>query len=125
MKRPELKVLFVDEVASKVSDVVSLEGAKRVTLLFTRTDHTAGSSVFSVEVSLDGITFITFNKLIDNVANTNAQTLTRVASSSLASATSKYYSMDLQHDYFKFMRVSGTVVTDGKVTAKSYIEYEN
>ena len=106
------------------SDPISLEGVKRATLQFIRSNHSAGNGVFSVEVSNDGANWVTYNKLIDNVANTNAQSLTRVASSTLSSNTSKFYTLDFLMDCFKFMRVTVTVTTDGTHSAIAQVQYE-
>ena len=120
--RPDLKSIFSEVDATIVSDPISIEGAKRCELMFTRSNHTSGNTVFSVEVSIDGTTYVTYNKLIDNVTNTNAQNKTRVASATLSSDTSKIYAMDLENDYFKFMRVTATRTTDGKASCKAYLE---
>lgn len=125
MKRPTTIKLLDAVTATTTSSEFSLEGAKRVSFQFTRANHSSGSSAFAVTVSIDGINYVTYNKLVDNVTNTNAQTLTRVASVSLASNTSKVYSMDLQHDYFKYAKVTVTETTDGTHSATAYIEYEN
>lgn len=109
--------------ATTTSSAVPITGAKRITWAFTRADHSSGSSAFDVTVSLDGSTFVAFNKLIDNVTNTNAQTKTRVASSTLSSNTTKVYSMDLENDVYAEMKVTVTETTDGTHTAKCIIEY--
>ena len=108
--------------ATTESEAVSIEGAKKITLLLTRANHTAGSSTFSVKVSIDGITYVDYNKLIDNVSNTNTQNLTRVTSKVLNDNGSAILSMDLINDCFKFMKVKVTQVTDGTHTAKVLIE---
>ena len=125
MKRPQTLKLLDAVTVTTTTDEFSLEGAKRVSFQFTRSNHGSGSSAFSVTVSLDGVNYVTYNKLIDNVTNTNAQTLTRVASVSLASNTSKVYSMDLTQDYYKYAKVTVTETTDGTHSATAYIEYEN
>lgn len=125
MKRPETIKALAAVTATTTSSVIFIEGANRVSFQFTRANHSAGSSAFAVAVSIDGVNFVTYNKLIDNVTNTNAQTLTRVASVSLASNTSKVYSMDLQYDYYKYMTVTVTETTDGTHSATAYIEYEH
>lgn len=125
MKRPETRKLLDAVTATTTSDVFVLECAKRVTFQFTRANHSAGSSAFSLEVSIDGINYVAYNKLISNVTNTNAQTLTRVASVSLASNTSAVASMDLQHDHYKYARLTVTETTDGTHSATAFIEYEN
>lgn len=105
------------------SGAISCAGAKRITWYFTRADHSAGSTAFAVTVSADDSTYVTYNKLISNVTNTNAQTLTRVASVTLSSNTTSIVSMDLDHDVFTYMKVTATETTDGTHTAKVVIEY--
>jgi N-acetyl-beta-hexosaminidase len=109
--------------ATTTSEEIVVAGAKKVSFMFTRTNHSSGSSAFSVEVSLDGTTYVAYNKLISNVTNTNAQTLTRVASVSLASNTSTYATMDLEHDAIYSIKVTATETTDGNHTAKAIIEW--
>lgn len=122
MIRPEL-IKAIDAVtATTVSEPINIENAEKISLVFTRANHSAGSSAFSVEVSLDGITYVAFNKLITNVTNTNAQTKTRVASVSLASNTSSIVAMDLENDIFRWMRITATETTDGTHTAKALIQ---
>lgn len=59
------------------------------------------------------------------MVNAIAEGLVRVGSSSLASDTSKFYSMDLQHDNFFEMRVVVTETTDGTHDAWALVEYDN
>ncbi len=122
---PELLTILDAVSQTTVSAPVDIKGAKRISFVFTRTNHSAGSSAFSVEVTIDGSTWVAFNKLISNVTNTNAQTKTRVASVSLASNTSTLVSMDLENDSFSQMRVTATETTDGNHTAKAMIEYKS
>lgn len=112
------------QTATYTSDKINIENAKRVTLQFKRSNHSSGSSAFKVQVSVNGVDWIDFNKLIDNVTNTNAQTLTRVLTATLSSDTSKFYTMDLQHDNFKEMRVVVTETTDGTHDAWALVEHE-
>jgi hypothetical protein len=122
MIRPEL-IKAIDAVtATTVSEPINIENAEKISLIFTRANHSAGSSAFSVEVSLDGSTYVAFNKLISNATNTNAQTKTRVASVSLASNTSSIVAMDLENDIFRWMRITATETTDGTHTAKALIQ---
>lgn len=122
MIRPEL-IKAIDAVtATTVSEPINIENAEKISLIFTRANHSAGSTAFSVEVSLDGTTYVAFNKLITNVTNTNAQTKTRVASVSLASNTSSIVAMDLENDIFRWMRITATETTDGTHTAKALIQ---
>lgn len=109
---------FLDAVtATTTSEPVNIEGCLKMTLQFIRANHSAGSSAFSVQVSQDGVNYVTYNKLIDNVVNAIAEGEVRVASSSLASNTSKMYSMDLSKDTYKWMKVAVAETTDGTHSA--------
>ena len=110
-------------VATTTSAVIPIKNATKITLQFTRADHSAGNTAFTVTTSLDDSTFVAFNMLIDNVTNTNGQQLTRVASSTLSSNTTKFYSMDLTSFNFSSMKITATETTDGTHTAKALIEY--
>lgn len=118
----DIKSLMVSEAATKTSPSVDIRGAKRIELLYTRANHTSGTSVITVEVTLDDVIWIAYNKLIDNVTNTNAQGKTRVASKSLGSNTSAILAMDLENDAFYKMRVVSTIATDGDGTVVALIE---
>lgn len=111
--------------ATTTSEAINIEDAKRISWFFTRANHSAGSSAFAVTVSIDGETYVTFNKLISNATNAIAEGLIRVASVSLASNTTSEVSMDLQHSNFKYMKVTVTETTDGTHTAKCFIETSN
>lgn len=119
----ELRTPINAVTATTTSEEIVIAGAKKVTFFFTRTNHSAGSTAFSVEVSLDGTTYVTYNKLISNVTNTNAQTLTRVASVSLNSNTTSTVSMDLTTDAFYCLKVTATETTDGTHTVQMLTEY--
>lgn len=109
--------------ATTTSEELVIAGAKKVSFMFTRANHSAGTSTFTVEVSLDGTTYVAYNKLISNVTNTNGQTLTRVASVALAADGSTYASMDLEHDSIYAIKITATEATDGTHTAKVMLEY--
>lgn len=109
--------------ATGSSQEISLESVKKVTLFFTRADHVAGVSTFDVDVSLDSTTYVDYNKLISNVANTNVQTLTRVASVALAANGTTMVSMDLVNDALATMVVNVVETTDGTHTCKVLLEY--
>lgn len=121
----QITLKAIDAVtATTLSDAINIEGARKITLQFIRANHSAGSSAFEVTVSNNGIDYVVFNKLIDNVTNTNAQTLTRVAGSTLSSNTSKMYTMDLDQDSYKWMKVGVVETTDGTHSAIAQIQYE-
>ncbi len=110
-------------VANTAAKKIDISRAKKVTFQFTRADHSAGSSKFEVEVSNDGSNWVVYNKLIDNVANANSETLTRVASCTLSSNTSKVYTISPEDD-FQYCRVFVTETTDGTHTANVFIQGE-
>lgn len=122
MTTPELVVALDAVTATTTSEPINIENARRISLLLTRANHSSGASAFAVTVSADGATYVTFSKLISNATNTNAQTLTRVASVSLASDTTSEVAMDLEHSIFRWMKVTVTETTDGTHTAKVLID---
>jgi len=109
--------------ASGSSEEIVIAGAKRITLFLTRANHSAGTSTFDVDVSLDGTTYVDFNKLISNATNTNAQTLTRVASVALAANGTTAVSMDLENDAYYTMKLNVVEGTDGTHSATALIEF--
>lgn len=100
---------------------IDMQDAKKVVVVCKRSNHTAGSTAFTVQVSQDAMstaaassTWVGYNKLIDNVTNTNAQALTRIATKTLSSNTTDFVTMDLKNgDAFRKMRVVATETTDG------------
>jgi len=95
----------------------SLQGGKE-SLQFVAASITSGNGVFTVEVSNDGTNWVVYNRLTSNVTNTNGQTDTRVASSTLNSNTSVVFSIP---DVFAFFRVRVMVTTDGVYSASAFI----
>ena len=109
--------------ATTTSSAIDIGYAKKVTLLFTRANHSAGSSAFTVTGSIDGTTYVALNTLIDNVTNAISEGLTRVASCTLSSNTSKIYALDLEQFGYEFIKVTCTETTDGTHSASVYVEY--
>lgn len=117
--------------ATTVGAPIIVRKAKRITLFVKRSNHSAGSSAFTVEVSPNFSTlrsetavWVAYNKLIDNVVNSNAQTPTRIATKTLSSNTQDFVTMDLEGgDTFEAMRVTATETTDGIHDAWVVIEY--
>lgn len=116
-----IKVLD-DVTATTTSSAVSIEGAKKVVLVYKRSNHASGKTVFSATVSVDGANYITYNKWISNVANTNEQGETRVASVTLSADGVGFVTMD-PDDGFKDIKVTATETTDGTHAAWLLIEY--
>lgn len=86
----------------------------RGSVQFVAGSITSGNGVFTVDVSNDGVNWIAYNRLTTNVANTNAQFDTRVASVTLSSNTSAIVFIP---DPVVYFRVKVTVTTDGVYSA--------
>lgn len=117
--------LITATTTTATSTAKAITGADSATFFFTRgdVDGNSGSSIFSVQVSYDSTNWITYNKLIDNVTNTNAQTLTRVSSTTMTGTSTKTYSMDLDGEGYRFMRCVVNEVTDGAHTCNALINF--
>lgn len=110
------KALIVGATATATSDVVSVEGLHRIGFQFKRANHSAGSTAFTVEGTINGADWVALNLIVSNVTNTNAQMRTRVASVSLSSNTSVLaFLEDLV--CLKAIRVVATETTDGTHSA--------
>lgn len=74
------KTLHSEIEATAVSDAVSCSGAKAIMIALTEAGTVNNrSGVLTITISNDGgSTFHAYNMLIDNVANSNAQQLTRL-----------------------------------------------
>lgn len=117
-----IKVLD-DVTATTESQAIPIEGAKKVVLVYKRSAHDSGKTVFSATVSLDGTNYITYNKWISNTANTNSQDVTRVASVDTGAANvTGFLTMD-PDDGFAYIKVTATETTDGTHAAWLYIEH--
>jgi len=108
--------------STTISDAVDIGGAKKVVLVLQRTNHSSGNTVYTVTVSVDGTVYIPYNKLITNVANTNGQQVTRVASYTSSSNESVLYTLDPM-DCFQFVKVTATITTDGRANAWVLAQY--
>jgi len=108
--------------ATTTSNVIPTEGAKKITLLLTRAAHSAGSSAFSVTGSVDGVTFVTINSMIEDLTNATANGYTRTASVSLAANGNKIAAVDLAVNSYKAIKVVVTETTDGTHSALVAVE---
>lgn len=110
-------VTYTDSTTGRIDNgYLVIAGADAVTFTFGRSSSVggaSGTSTFYVDVSPDGTTWIDANKLITNVANTNAQTLTRVASVALTGTSSASYALDLSTDTYYAVRCVVVETTDG------------
>lgn len=82
------KVIALDEIVETTeSDAVPCIGAKAIMLTLVEGGTVLNrSGELTITVSNDGEDFYDYNMLIDNVANSNAEQLTRVASKTRNSA---------------------------------------
>jgi hypothetical protein len=121
-KRLDVRHVIDTQTATASSAAQDIEGAKKVVLVYQRSSHGSGSTAFSATVSVDGTNYVSYNKWIDNVTNTNGQTLTRVASKSLDANGVGFLTMSPE-DSFKYIIVTATETTDGTHDAWLSIEY--
>lgn len=117
-------------IATTTSRAIDIRSAKRATLLLDTTPSASGyaTTTYAVTVSVDGDNYVTYNKLIDNVADTNAESLTRVASKNSSTNENLILSLDLSQDVFQYFKVSATIAwltgtTISTSTVTAYIEY--
>jgi hypothetical protein len=120
--RKVIKVL--DEVtATTTANPVNILGAKRVTLLCKRADHSSGSSTFTAQVGV-GTDLADYSKWISNATNTNVQGLTRVANLVLSANGVGFLTMSPE-DIFDVIKVKVTEDTDGTHSAWLIVDYED
>jgi hypothetical protein len=98
--------------ATTTSSPFSVEQYSRIGLHLSSKEVDSGNGVFTVEGTIDGTNWVALNTLVDNVTNTNAQNLTRVASKTLSTNTSVL--VYLLESVVKAIRVTVTVTTDGE-----------
>jgi len=128
--------------ATTVSSKYWVGGAKRIGFLFRRANHSSGSTAFSVKASLEsyetgngaqdaygnrtggaGVTMTALSMLLNNAANTNAQTRLRTASVSLAANGDAF--AWLEPDILvNWLEVTATETTDGTHSAWIIVEEE-
>lgn len=128
-----LNATTTNATSTTASINANVQGVKKATFYFQRGDTTgtgnSGSSLFHIEVSRTNSSsdadWIDFNKLVDNVTNTNGQNLTRVGSASLSATSTKIYSMDLSNDNIQFVRCIAVETTDGEHTCRGEFEFNN
>ena len=99
--------------ATTTSQPINIENADSVVVAYKRADHSAGKTVFSATVSVDGTNYIAYAKWISNVANANTEQLTRVASVDTGAANVTGFITMSPEDHFKWIKVTATRTTDG------------
>jgi hypothetical protein len=114
-------------VATTTSNKFFVGGAKRIAFLFRRAAHSAGSSLFTVNIGLESEDTVTptmtaTNMLIDDLTNTNTQNLTRVANHNLAANGDAILYLD-PVVLCNWISVTVTQTTDGTHSAWIVLEY--
>jgi hypothetical protein len=143
--RHQRKIIALNAVtATTVSDKYYVGDAVRVGLLLRRAANGGGTSAFTVKGSLQpladgdggvdsfgfnkggsGVTMIAHNMLIDNVTNTNAQTLTRVNGKSIAASNGDVMLWLDPQFLMNWLEITVTETTDGTHSAFIIVETEN
>lgn len=111
-----LKAVIDAVTATTTSSMVGVGDRVSLSLQFIATQVTSGSGKFQVQVSNDGSNWIYYNRLNDNLTNTNGQFDTRVASSTLSANGNKVYFFPAG-DHFNYLRINVLRTTDGTYTA--------
>lgn len=114
--------------ATTTSKKLYVGGAKRVGFMLRRADHSAGSTALGVKISLEDAETVTptmtaCNMLVSNVTNSNVQTLTRVASISLAANGDAFCWLD-PLCVVNWVELTVTETTDGTHSAWVVAEYD-
>lgn len=131
MKRTEpVSVIPLNAVtATTTSNAVDIRGAKKVSFIFTRANHSSGSSKFEALCSADGTLYAAGMLIKTIAADAGAGTAgedidyTRALSATLAANGSEVWALDLKHFTYKEVKVKVTETTDGTHTCKMLIEY--
>lgn len=97
-------------------DAEDVSERHNMSVQFVAGDITSGNGIFSIEVSNDGVNFVTYNRLTTNATNTDTKTDIGVASVTLNSNTSAIYFIR-NGDHFRFIRAKVDVTTDGAYSA--------
>lgn len=111
------EIILLDAVtATTTSEPINLEEYTKVAFQFLAASISSGNGVFIVEVTMDGTNWITYNRLVDNVINSNVQGDVRVASKTISTNVSVIVFIP-DADLFKALRVKVTRTTDGAYSA--------
>jgi len=104
--------------ATTTSAGIAVGDRVKMSIQFIGTSLTVGikTATFLVTVSDDGTNYITYNRLTDNLTNTNSQNDTRVGSCALTSNTSKIYFFP-EGDHFEYLKATVNLPNGGTATA--------
>ena len=107
-------VTYIDSSGRVDNGYMVIGAAEEVSVYFGRSTGggNSGTSTFRIQISDDGSNWYDYNKLISNVTNTNAQTVTRVASVALTGTSTAMVSLD-PDDAIYAIRCIVVEATDG------------
>lgn len=99
-------------------------GAKAISIVITEGGTVNNrSGAFTFYVSNDGVTFVAYNMVIDNVTNTNGQNLTRIASKTRNAAGSDVLFFDpATLGGITYFKVVPTITDGGAPTGNFTVE---
>ena len=122
MLKSKTQVALNAVVATTTSSKFYVGDAKKVALLFRRADNAGGTSAFTVKASLDEMGTVTpimtaLNLWIDNVANANSETLTRVAGKCIANADGDVFLFLDPTVHINWVEITATETGDGTHSA--------
>lgn len=103
-------------VATTTSEGFNIGDRTKQSLQFICANRSSGNGVFTVDVSNDGTNWTAYNRLTSNLANSNVQADTRVASVTL-NANGSNFAFFPEGDHFNYIRVTVTRTTDGTYSA--------
>lgn len=118
-------VVYTDTSGRIDNGYLLTRDAKAVTVYFSRSSEVganSGSSIFRIQVSDDGVNWYDYNKLVSNVTNTNAQTLTRVNSVTLTGTSTSINTLEAGDAFFA-IRCIVQEVTDGTHRCRASARY--
>jgi hypothetical protein len=110
---------WFDSNGRKDNGYFVIDGAERVTFYFSREwgAGNAGSSLFDVDVSYDGVTWHDYGYL------KSATSSATYASVSLVGTTTSIVSLDLVSNHFYAVRCNVTETTDGEHFCQAHADY--
>ena len=107
--------------ATNTPTAIEMSDVEKATIVITSAGTFLNrSGVLTASVSMDGVNYATYNMIVPNVTNTNAQNITRVASTTAISTTGQvaiYGITDLIP--FRYIKLLFTI-TDGATPQGSF-----
>ncbi len=114
-------LISASAVGTQVSAKHFVGKYRRVALLLRREGHASGSSAFTVKAGFarspdDSPTMTAYNLLVDNVTNSNAQSITNVAAKTLSSNTDVFLWVNVLAPV-THLEITAVTTTDGTSSA--------